>query len=230
MKKSLFHVHTYRCGHASNEKDEEYVKKAIELGAKEIVFTDHAPFPGDPFFDRMKYNELNEYVNSLRQLKEKYKDQIDVKIGLEIEYIPSYLGYYQSLKESKMFDMLMIGQHFYEIWLDKYSFNLDIGELIANEFIGCGEAIIEGINTGYFNVVAHPDRIFRKREFWSESMESMANKIIEAAKQNSVLLEVNASSKKHYCQYWEEFWKSVPENMIVYGLDAHSTEELKILD
>jgi histidinol-phosphatase (PHP family) len=53
-------VHTYRCGHAENVSDEEYIKKAISLGASGIWFTDHAPFPGDPFGNRMKYSELDE--------------------------------------------------------------------------------------------------------------------------------------------------------------------------
>ena len=47
--KYIFHIHTYRCGHASNESDEAYVRKAIELGAESITFTDHTPFPGDTY-------------------------------------------------------------------------------------------------------------------------------------------------------------------------------------
>ena len=53
MNKTAFHVHTYRCGHAENISDETYVKKAIELGVKSIWFTDHAPFPDNPFGARM---------------------------------------------------------------------------------------------------------------------------------------------------------------------------------
>ena len=30
-----------------------YVKRAIELGAHSIWFSDHSPFPGDPFGNRM---------------------------------------------------------------------------------------------------------------------------------------------------------------------------------
>ncbi|MBQ2577396.1 MAG: PHP domain-containing protein [Lachnospiraceae bacterium] len=45
-KNEIFHVHTFRCGHAAEVEDEAYVKKAIELGADKITFTDHAPFPG----------------------------------------------------------------------------------------------------------------------------------------------------------------------------------------
>lgn len=32
-EKTIFHVHTYRCKHASQEREEEYVKKAISLGS-----------------------------------------------------------------------------------------------------------------------------------------------------------------------------------------------------
>lgn len=42
--KYVFHVHTYRCGHATNETDEDYIKSAIVLGSDSITFTDHAPF------------------------------------------------------------------------------------------------------------------------------------------------------------------------------------------
>ena len=64
VDKEIFHVHTYRCKHASDEDDEAYVKTAVELGAKRIVFTDHAPFPGNPFDHRMQYEELPEYIGT----------------------------------------------------------------------------------------------------------------------------------------------------------------------
>ena len=53
--KDCFHVHTYRCGHAEDIPDEAYIKAAMSIGAKGIWFTDHAPFPGNPFKNRMKY-------------------------------------------------------------------------------------------------------------------------------------------------------------------------------
>ena len=77
-EKEVFHVHTYRCKHASNEDDEAYVKAAVDLGAKRIVFTDHAPFPGNPFGHRMQYEELSEYISSLLILKDKYAAIIEI--------------------------------------------------------------------------------------------------------------------------------------------------------
>ena len=64
----LFHVHTYRCKHASNEIDEEYVLKAIQMKATDIYFTDHAPFPGNPFGNRMNIEQLDEYISSIEQV------------------------------------------------------------------------------------------------------------------------------------------------------------------
>ena len=98
MYNYLFHVHTWRCGHASDEQDEAYIRKAVAMGAKYIVFTDHVPFLGNPFTNRMPYEQLDSYLASLKYLKEKYRHKITVKTGLEIEYLPSFRDYYEELR------------------------------------------------------------------------------------------------------------------------------------
>ena len=85
----LFHVHTYRCKHAEDIRDEAYVKKAIALGATGILFSDHTPFPGDPFGNRMDYAQLPEYLDTIHRLQEKYDDVIRIRIGLEVEALDS---------------------------------------------------------------------------------------------------------------------------------------------
>lgn len=220
----MFHIHTYRCGHASKDRENVYIDKAIELGAKEIVFTDHAPFPGDTFQNRMKFSQLPEYVNTLKELKEQYAGIIEVKIGLEIEYLPSYYSYYEDLDSSGDFDMLMIGQHFYERSDGSYSFeNRD--KLLEAE--GCGNAIIEGMRTGFFQYVAHPDRIFRYYETWDATASVIADKIWKSAAENGVMLEKNIGSMDRKKQYWPEFWqRRLPEANVISGMDAHSVKQM----
>ena len=219
----IYHVHTYRCGHASKETDEEYVEKAVELQADSIAFTDHAPFPGDPFTNRMKYSQLNEYIDSLKKLKEKYKDFIDVRIGLEIEYIPSYSSYYKELRANRNLEILMLGQHHYEMSGGKYSFMEDDRTL---EYAGICQAICTGIKTGLFDVVAHPDRAFRNCNKWTDELSAQSVKLIDTAARHRVKLEKNLSSIKNG-QYRDSFWKLVPEDSgIIYGCDAHSVKEL----
>ena len=61
-----FHIHTSRCGHASADPVESYVQTALQLGLQSITFTDHAPFPNNPFRGRMQMNELDAYEAELR--------------------------------------------------------------------------------------------------------------------------------------------------------------------
>lgn len=44
MQKFNYHSHTYRCGHADfNMEDEDYIKEYIKMGFKKMAFTDHCP-------------------------------------------------------------------------------------------------------------------------------------------------------------------------------------------
>ena len=222
--KYVFHVHTYRCGHATDQTDEDYIKNAIALGADSITFTDHAPFPGNPFTGRMKYSQLKEYISSLIELKSVYEGIIDVHIGLEIEYLPSYKSYYEELKANEDIELMIIGQHHYEVSKGVYSFMSDI----KYEYIGLFNAMIEGVNTGLFDVVAHPDRAFRKESIWTKEMAEYSNKLI-AAVGDKILLEKNFSSMKKKGAYWEEFWDIVPDKVkLIYGCDAHSTKDMQV--
>ena len=113
-EKEIFHVHTYRCAHAEQVLDEEYVIKAIELGAKRLIFSDHAPYPGDIFKNRMFIEELPEYIDTINELKKEYENQIVVSCGLEVEYLPSYDSYIRKLHDMAGIDVMVLGQHFYE--------------------------------------------------------------------------------------------------------------------
>ena len=102
----VFHVHTYRCKHAGDTTDKDYIEKAIELGAPRIVFTDHAPFPGNLFGNRMEIEQLPEYVETLSRLREEYREKIEILIGLEAEYLPSFAEYLQELKNDHHIQIL----------------------------------------------------------------------------------------------------------------------------
>ena len=81
-----YHTHTWRCGHAKGT-DEQYVQAAIDAGFKVLGFSDHGPYRNRSFLDsRMDFSQVDEYYQSCNQLKEKYKNQIDIKIGFELEY------------------------------------------------------------------------------------------------------------------------------------------------
>ena len=211
----LFHVHTFRCGHAEMVSDEEYIKKAIGLRATDICFTDHAPLPGNPFGGRMKYEELPEYISTLKNLKEQYQRKIKIHIGLEIEYFSRYdqSGYYQELSNNPDLEILLLGQHMAEDPEDRehYTFEWPKERLQVDEYTVLGDAMIAGMKTGCFKIVAHPDRIFRRQKIWTLEMEAVAVRVIDAAVQSGLPLEKICSSMRHKHHYWKEFWEIAEE-------------------
>lgn len=82
-----YHTHTELCNHAKGS-NEEFVLAAIEAGFDEIGFADHSPWPFENFVSgmRMTADELEMYCRSVKALKEKYKDKISIKLGLECEF------------------------------------------------------------------------------------------------------------------------------------------------
>ena len=227
---NIFHVHTYRCGHAEDVPDEAYVKKAIELGASDISFTDHAPFPDNPFGARMAYANLDEYLCTLSKLKRKYSN-IRIHIGLETEYFPHYdeMGYYKYLRSLTNLEMLLLGQHMAQVSdAPAYSFSESEEFLTANEYKLLGRAIVEGAKTGYFDANAHPDRIFRRCSVWNQDMETISAAIIQAAISAEIPLEMNLSSVESPKNYKRQFWQLVPDEAEqIIGFDAHSLHDME---
>ena len=94
----------------SDENPEENIKKAIGLGMNEICFTDHQDFyykynPG--YFDL----DYNSYFDSLNTLKEKYKNLIDVRIGLEIGLEPHLKETTEKFAIAMPYDFIIASTH-----------------------------------------------------------------------------------------------------------------------
>ena len=84
-----------------------------------------------------------------------------------------------------------------------------------------------GVESGYFDVIAHPDRLFKREKQWTEDMRQASERFIFKAVEHSLPLEKNLSSIRRKRQYWDEFWNLVPKSAnIVVGCDAHAVDEI----
>ncbi|WP_114570156.1 histidinol-phosphatase HisJ [Exiguobacterium flavidum] len=86
------HVHSPYCPHGTKDSLRSYIETALDRGLERISFTEHAPLPeglDDPAPEKdsgMTFEDAERYIEELTALREEYKDQIDIRIGLEFDY------------------------------------------------------------------------------------------------------------------------------------------------
>lgn len=232
-----YHTHTTRCNHASGS-DEEYVLSAIRGGFEELGFSDHTPWDYSPStftgsHIRMRLDEFDDYYNSIMHLKEKYKDQISIKIGLEAEYFPEYMDWLKAFIKEKEIDYVLFGNHFH---LDDDT-GVYYGQACKDDkwLLQYGKDTIEGLKTGVYAYLAHPDLFMRGRVKFDRTARVVSYQICEACKELDIPLEFNlagmaVSERLHAVQYpHPEFWKIAADvgNKVIIGVDAHSNTQLE---
>lgn len=248
MQTFNYHSHTYRCGHADLDMlDEDYVKEYLEKGFQQIAFTDHCPEKNE--IDkvpkvRMPYSQKEEYLASIKKLKEKYAGQIEIKTGYEVEYLPGEEKNIQELKDET--DILILGQHF--IYKDKETLEIvRTDDFTTEELLEYANYIEKAMELGIPDIVAHPDFFMRKRKnCFGEAEERVAHKICKAAQKYQIPLEINLNNIFNHTYYTNDklnedtieeqkkklkeveypcqhFWKIATQYdiKVLYGIDVH---------
>lgn len=231
--KNNYHTHTARCNHAIG-LDEEYVLKAIEVGYQTLGFSDHIMIPD--------INRNYEYIDSINLLKEKYKNQIDIKVGFEVEYYPLYLPFYKKLKEEKLVDYLIFGNHGY---LEKNQKTRDEQFCFLDSFSDTKyldlyyQNLKDALETKLFKYICHPDCFLKGYQKWDNYTIDLTHKIAKLLQDNNVYAELSGSGyrSRKYMEYngkmvppypFKEFFKILATYDIkfVLGCDAHSPNQL----
>ena len=79
MKLSNYHTHTCYCD--GKDRPEDLVLEAIRLGCPELGFSGHSFLPGEDW--TMSEDGTRAYIQEIRSLQEKYRDQIRLYLGIE---------------------------------------------------------------------------------------------------------------------------------------------------
>ncbi len=242
MQKFNYHTHTYRCGHAQEDMtDEEWVKEFIKKGFKKIAFTDHCPEKeviDDRKNMRMKYSEKNEYLNSIKSLREKYKGIIDIEAGFEVEYLP---GQEQNLLDLKgETDKIILGQHF--IYDDNERLKIfRKNDFTDDDLLEYAKYIKIAMENKIPDIIAHPDLYMLSRKEFGNMERQVANIICSTAEKYSIPIEINLTEPVLYLlgerekiiYPCKEFWRIASEytNLkVVYGIDAHFKNQIELFE
>lgn len=77
------HTHTYYCD--GKDAPEDMVRAALDLGFKTLGFSGHGYSVYDEDYCMSKEDTLK-YRQEVQRLQEAYKDRIDIRLGVEMDY------------------------------------------------------------------------------------------------------------------------------------------------
>lgn len=223
-----YHTHTKRCGHAWGS-EREYVEHAIEGGLKILGFSDHTPYPFPGNFKsgiRMEMEELEGYMDTVLSLKQEYRGEIEIHLGLEVEYYPAVFGKLLDAAKDYPIEYFLLAQHFLDNEYDTgiYSGTPTDSEAILAKYF---DQLTEAMETGAFTYLAHPDLI----RFTGDShiYEQQARRFCRRAKALGLPLEINflgLMDHRHYPR--DDFWLIAGQEgcCAVFGADAHAPQNV----
>ncbi len=241
-----YHTHTNYCdGKASAE---EMVLKAISLGCSDLGFSSHAPLQIKNTWS-MVMDKMCKYCNDISSLKEKYRGDINIFLGLEYDFIYNKSFEFKEIKDKFNIDYgigsvhLVCGENS-EIWfIDGPSSNYRKGVEIA--FDGDVKKAIKSyytqlkdmIKTQEFDIIGHFDKVkvnnkeslFCINENW---YKQEVEETLCLIKERGLIVEANTRgiyTNKYNGLYPEYdilkkcFSMNIP---VVVSTDAHKTDDL----
>ena len=96
----------------STAAPEEMLQGAISKGLTHLCLTDHMDLedPTDKPYPEFVFDPAK-YFATLTPLKEKYADQIQIRLGLEVEYYPDRMADLLKLIENVGIEYMILGHH-----------------------------------------------------------------------------------------------------------------------
>jgi len=228
-----YHMHTPLCRHATGEPG-DYARRALELGFKEIGFSDHSPMPRDDFDNwRMRASQLDEYVAKVRQTQKDFP-QLTIRLALEVDYLPGYEDWIRGLAARHPWDYFIGSVHYVsDSWaiddpqkLSEWK-NRNADEVWAVYF----ERLTKAAESGLFEIIGHADLPKKFGHRPSRDCSPLYEKFLNAAKTNNCAIELNTAGLRKDCReiypsreiLQLAFQKGVP---ITFGSDAHAPGEV----
>lgn len=234
--KTNYHTHLAFCNHAEGYT-KDYALEAIKQGFEVLGISDHAPNKNMVDHNvRMSTDRYDEYLLDIEKSQEVFKGKLKILKGIEVEFFYNHDKYYQDLR-SKL-DYLIHGQHY--ISMDKTYDNLISGFALSTkeQIYNYAEYMVDAMESGYFDIMAHPDLYMCGYGDFDKHAEKVAHIIAKKAEETNSILEYNANGYnrgmhvtpqgvvKKYPR--DEFWKIVKNYNIrtILSSDCHTPENL----
>ena len=233
--KTDIHMHSDFSGD-SDTAPEEMILGAIEKGLETICFTDHYD-KDDTEWGPEGIFEPEKYFQELVPLAEKYKDKIDVRIGVELGLRP-YLGaYYKDFTQKYPFDFVIGSVHSVQ-GTDPAAGKLFVNRTDEEVYRLTFQETLEDIkNFSDFDVLGHMDYVVRygKEQEKSYSYEKFSDEIDAVLKflvENGKGLEMNTAGLKYGLPFAHPHpdvlkrYRELGGEIVTVGADGHKPEHI----
>jgi histidinol-phosphatase (PHP family) len=177
----------------------------------------------------MAEEELPAYLDLVAKLKDQMKDRIDVRLGLEADYLPGLETYLEKQLSSADFDYVLGSVHWHlPEWQDRFWAG-DPQAFTESYF----QQLAQAAETGLFDCLSHPDLIKNySAETWDfEKVRPYVTAALDRIAETGVAMELNTSGRlktfpefnpgPQMLQLMHE--RDIP---VVVGSDAHSPERV----
>ncbi|WP_420539639.1 histidinol-phosphatase HisJ [Paenibacillus polymyxa] len=236
-----YHTHHSRCGHAIGSL-EEYVQQGIRLGLDQLGLSDHMPLvhvePANYYPEMaMPMDELPRYVEECLDLKERYKGQIDIRVGLEGDYIEGWEREIEDIIHAYPWDYVIGSVHFLGEWdvTDFRQVHHWGGKNVLEVYRTYYDAVTKAAATGLYDIMGHLDVIKRfghhPKPEEKEELRELERSALSAVARSGRAMELNASGLSKpcaemfpsRCMLEEAFTLGIP---LTIGSDAHDPAKL----
>lgn len=188
------HMHTPLCKHARG-KPQDYAKEAEKKGLKGITMTCHSPMPfGWNPKVRMSINQFDEYVDMVYEARDEYAGRVDVRLGMESDYLPGMEGWLEDLHNKADFSYILGSVH---PQTDEYKLMYLTGFSRLEYEQSYFENLANAAESGLFDCLSHPDivKIVHASQYKvSDHMDTIKRSLDRIAK-TGIAMELNTSGQ-----------------------------------
>ncbi|OMD54335.1 histidinol-phosphatase HisJ [Paenibacillus odorifer] len=237
-----YHTHHERCGHAVG-KLEEYVHRGIELGLQQLGLSDHLPLihvdPASYYPEMaMPMAELPRYVEECLTLKERYRGVIDLRVGLEADYIEGYEEQIREILSPYPWDYLIGSVHFLGEWdiTDHRQVHGWEGKDALQVYRLYYDAVKKSALSGLYDIIGHMD-VIKRFGYGPQTPEGTAEvralelETLKVIADSGIAMELNASGLTKPCAEMFPAEHLLQEALklgipLTLGSDAHDPAKL----
>lgn len=149
------HMHTPLCKHARGEPG-EYAAVAEKRGLRGIIITCHNPAPDNWYPQvRMGMDQFEQYLDLVEHAAQVWLGRVDVRLGLESDYVPGMEPWLEDLHQQADFDYILGSIHPDAPYYQEIHKRGDDRTFQEAYF----EHLALAAETGLFDALAHPDLV-----------------------------------------------------------------------